>query len=448
MAFSFISGLFKKNSKEKLESVVYAPKFRVVVAEFVDNIESNIGEVITKELFKKEGLEVMYYDEPFNKNFLNLDSKELFDWIDKGQSIIDEYNADVVVWGYRENNKLRLNFQSGNQYAGSKQNFISLMDSLYVPTFKDSSEEKLPTAMIDLIHGAVISTAEPVNKEMQVYRKYILRKIIDKLIKDDSAKNLSAEFMPYIINFLGIAYLSYAWDSKDNKDFKVIKNLFETAIINQELISNPIHLGCIYYHLGQLYDSAANNIVKNSSSYFKGAIEYYVQAQKYLNRFNYPYEYGGICYRLSLLYFNYWKQKADLQALRDAVSQLREAEKVYTYALFPDFWAHIQDNLGYLLSLLGNITNSIEIGKLAITSYQNRQQVITEKKDPVSWATTQDNIADIYYKMGKSKDDVSFLEESLEYYHDALYVFENAQMEDMVKKLNISIAKVSQILNS
>lgn len=81
-----------------------------------------------------------------------------------------------------------------------------------------------------------------------------VEKIIDKLTKDNSAKAVSVEYMPYIMNFLGIIYLNYAHDNRDEKDFKITKSLFETAIKHQDLITSPLHLGCIYYHLGQLYD--------------------------------------------------------------------------------------------------------------------------------------------------------------------------------------------------
>lgn len=148
--------------------------------------------------------------------------------------------------------------------------------------------------------------------------------------------------------------MSFAGDNTAEKDFKIIKSLFETAIKHQDLITSPIHLGCIYNHLGQLYDCAAANVEKRRDAYFKGAIEYYRQAQKYLGKYTYPYDYGYISYRLAKLFFSYWRQKEDIQALRDAVFQLREAEKIYTYALFPEFWAEIQGELGYYLSLLGS----------------------------------------------------------------------------------------------
>ncbi|MDD4555857.1 MAG: tetratricopeptide repeat protein [Alphaproteobacteria bacterium] len=443
--FDFVKNIFpNSNPKKNTDMPLFAPKFKVLIIEFSDNVEGNSGEIITRMIRNKEGLEVYYFDEPFNKNFLSLDSKELFDWIDRGQTIIDRTGADVIVWGFREGDKLRLNFQSTNQYESNRKIFISLMDSLYIPASNINDEVHFPTSLIDLIHGAIISTVEAKDNELKIYRKYLLRKIINRLINDDSAKSLSIDFMPYLMNFLGIIYLSYAFENTDDKDFKIIKNLFETGIKHQDLITNPIHLGCIYYHLGQLYDCASNNINKHPLIYFKGAIEYYIQSQKYLSKYNYPYEYGSVCYRLSSLYFNYWKQKSDLQALRDAVFQLREAEKIYTYALFPEFWANIQENLGHLLAILGNLTNSNEISGLAIESYKNKQKVITEKKSPISWAQTQSEIGDIYYRLGKSNQNKELFEDALEYFHDALYIFENAKMDNEIKKLSVNIAKTSQ----
>lgn len=150
--------------------------------------------------------------------------------------------------------------------------------------------------------------------------------------------------MPYIMNFLGIIYLSYAFDKSDGRDFKIVKSLFDTAIKHQDLITSPIHLGCIYNHLGQLYDCATRYMDKNPAAYFKGAIEYYRLAQKYLSKYTYPYDYGYISYKLSKLFFNYWRQKEDIQALRDAVFQLREAEKSIPMRCFPNFGPKFRDS--------------------------------------------------------------------------------------------------------
>ncbi len=425
-----------------------AIKFRVVVIDFLDNIESNGGENLARLLSSKEGINVGFFDDIFPKNFLNLESRSLFDLIDKGQSIIEQTKADVVIWGYRENNRIRLNFQTERQYEHQEDSYISLLDSFYFPASFFEHPSQFPPAILDLIYGAVISSLVPANAPARIQKKYLLKKIIDKLSKDDSAKVVSVEYMPYIMNFLGIIYLSYAHDHQEERDFKITKSLFETAIKHQDLLNSPLHLGCIYYHLGQLYDNATRQMEHRPAAYFKGAIEYYHQAQRYLSKYTYPYDYGYISYKLSQLYFNYWRQKEDIQALRDAVFHLREAEKIYTYALFPNFWATIQGELGQKLALLGNLTKSNEINELAITSYRNQQRVITERRDPINWALIQENIGEINYRLGRQNDDREALEDALECFHDALYIFENAQNETKIKEIMTDIARTNQILNS
>ena len=421
-------------------------KFKVVVIEFADNVESRSGEVIAKKLENKEGLQVSYFDEPFNKNFLNLDSRTLFDLIDRGLSIIDRTHADVLIWGYREGDKIRINFQNARQYEKEDNAFISLMDSFYIPADLSNSEANFPTALTNLIYGGVISAINPHTKETQIQKKFLLKKIINSLSKDNSAKTLSIEYMPYVMNLLGIIYLSYAYDRGDGKDYKIVKNLFDTALNHQDLIKDPIHLGCIYNHLGQLYDSSNQYSPKRPLNHLKNAISYFRMAQKYLSKYNYPYDYGYISYKLSNLYYNYWKQKEDLQALRDAVFHLREAEKIYTFALFPNFWAELQGQLGKMLALLGSITHSSEISEVAINSYRNQQKVVTERRNPLAWAHIQEAIGNIHYQLGQNGGGNSHFEEAMEYFHDALYIYENMELSENIRKITSSISRAQRLL--
>ena len=421
--------------------------FRVGIVEFADNVESDSGKVLGRLLGQSDSLQVFYIDEPFGKAFLSLESRTIFDMIDRGQAIIDKTGADVIIWGYREGSKIRLNFQTGKQYEIEDKSFVTLLDSLYIPAAALENPALFPPALLSLIFGAVLSALTPTDTESRIYRRYLLKKTIYTLTQDNSAKQLSVEYLPYIMNFLGIIYLSYAYDQNDGRNFKTIHNLLNTALKHQDLITNPIHLGCIYYHIAQLYDSATVYTTRNPSGYFKGAISYYRQAQKYLSKYTYAYDYGYISYKLADLFFNYWKQTEDLQALRDAVFQLREAEKIYTYAVFPKFWAEIQGKLGQMLALLGSITKSTEISEVAITSYRNQQKIVSEKRNPLAWGRIQESIADIHYHLGQNGGGRSHFEEALEYYHDALYIYENLQQSGDIKKVTTGIARTRRALN-
>ena len=421
--------------------------FKVVVVEFAENIESSAGEVLTALLRSQNYLDVSYFNEPFAKNFLSLEGRTFFDFIDKGQAILDKTKADVVVWGCRENDKMRLNFQTSSQYEKSNSSVVSLLDSLYLPAEVFDNAASFPKALLNLILGAIVSCLDANNKQTAIQQKYLLRKIIKVLSADSSAKNMAIEYLPFIMNFLAIIYFSFCRRGDSEKEFKVVNNLLETAIKHQDLIKNPVHLGCIYNHWGQLHATAAEKSFKNSSKHYKNAISRYQRAQKYLGKYVYPYDYGFISFELSKLLYDYWRQKEDLQALRDSVFNLREAEKIFSYALFPEFWADIEGELGHRLSVLSSMTKNNAIAEMAINSYKNQQKIITEKRDPFVWAEIQERIGNIYYRLGRETDDRDLLEESLEYFHDALYIFENMELDDNAKRLTTSITKASHLLS-
>ena len=423
------------------------PRFKVIVADFYDSTTNNGAINLAAVLNLCEGIDATAYTQNFDHSFLNLESRNIFDLIDTGNSILSQNKADVIIWGYRDKDRVRLNFQAQYQYEDKGNSFISLMDCFYLPAeVLNDDPHKISTELILLLYGAVVSTVNSPEREMQIYRKYLLKKISAQLSQVDSLQSLEDQYFPYILNMLGIIYLSLAYDSQHDNDFKIINDLFSTALQHQNQILHPTHLGCIYYHLGQLNDCATRYTLSNSAVYFRNAIKNYQMAQKYLSKYTYPYDYGYICYKLSELYINYWKQTEDLQALRDAVFQLRESEKIYTQTLFPKFWAHIQEELGYLLHNLAHLTKSTEIYNLAVTAYQNQQKVDTEKENPLFWAAAQEKIGNIYYLQGRKDLDSSLLEDALSCFHDALYIYETARLVPNIKQTQSDINKTRQIL--
>ena len=434
------------DAENMVEDVDLGINFKVKVVEFAENIESSAGEILTALLRAKNYLDVEYFNEPFGKSFLNLEGRTFFDFIDKGQAILDKTKADVLVWGCREGDKIRLNFQTSSQYEKDNASLVSLLDCLYLPAKIFDNGTNFPASVLNLIFGAIVASINPKDKQTLVQQRYLLRKIIKELSADNSAKNMALEYMPYIMNFLAIIYLTYCRKNESEKEFKIVSNLLDTAIKHQDLVKNQLHLGCIYNHFGQLNMFAAKSLEKNQSKYYKEAISNFQRAQKYFGKYVYPYDYGFISFALSGLLYDFWRQKEDLQALRDAVFNLREAEKIFTYALFPEFWAEIEGELGHRLSVLSSLTKNNAIAELAIAAYKNRQKIITEKRDPFLWAEIQENIGNIYLRIGRENDDQELLEESLEYFHDALYIFENMELDDNSKRVTSSIARVSVLL--
>ena len=419
--------------------------FRVTVVAFEDKCNLNCGMRFAELLKRNEIFDVQFFNEPFPKGFLNLQGRNFFDFIDRGNKILKNMHSDILIWGYEENGKIRLNFQINDQYVIPNSLTMSLLDSLFVPLNYFTNIENFSKSLLLLIYGIIIAAINPMTNDQIKYKPKLLKDIITLLAEDNSPKDISREFMPYIMNMLGRIYLCNAKNNLTDQNIEIIENLFETALKNIQFMRFPIYYGCVFNNLGQLFEVAFLVNRPDNFSFLKRAIKHYQEAQKHLNK-NYPYDYGLISYRLSRLYFEYWKHTTDLQALRDAVSQLREAEKVYSYAQFPQSWHHIQGLLGYYLTSLGMTTKSNEVMQLAINSYKQQQQMFEQYTYPVEWAKIQEEIGNIYYLLGKQNDDDNFMYEARNYFNSALNVYEEIKLKDAVKETQQRLAKIKNYI--
>ena len=117
------------NNRKKTEEAL----FRVTVVAFEDKCSLNCGLRFAELLKQNKLFEVTFFKEKFSKNFLNLQGRHFFDFIDKGNKIIEATDADIVIWRYEEDGKIRINFQTENQYHIPNKLSFSLLDSLFIP---------------------------------------------------------------------------------------------------------------------------------------------------------------------------------------------------------------------------------------------------------------------------------------------------------------------------
>ena len=436
-----ISNLLKSHDKKNPQGI-----FRITVVSFEDRCNINCGFRFAELLKKNNLFDVNFFNEKFPKGFLNLQGRNFFDFIDRGQEIIRNTKSDIIIWGYEEGGKIRINFQLDNQYTIPKNLFFSLLDSIFIPLNYFSDPENFSESLMLLIYGIIIAAINPVTNEQKINKPKILQNILNLLSNDSSQQDIPREFMPYIMNMLGKIYLSNVSANLTEKDICICQNLFENSLKNKNLMRLPVYYACIYNNLGQLFEIASNSVKTDAFSYIKQSISAYREAQKFLNR-NYPYDYGIIAYHLSLLYFEFWKYTSDIQALRDAVSQLREAEKVYTITQFPHSWCHIEGLLGYYLTSLGMSTNSNEILLLAINSYKNQQKFFEQYAFPVEWAKIQEHIGHIYYLLGKINSDEKFMLEARNYFLSALDIYKNLNIKNLMADIEKRLLKIKDYIS-
>lgn len=431
-------------SAEKKETT--EAMYRVTVVAFEDKCNLNCGRRFADILQKNPLFEVNFFDETFPKGFLNLQGRNFFDFIDRGKQILSSTHSDILIWGYEENAKIRLNFQIADQYVMNESLSFSLLDSLFVPLNFFTSPESFSESLLLVICGIIIAAVPPVTNDQKNHREKLLTDIIKLLAADTSPKEISREFMPYIMNMLGKIYLSNSQKTLTEADIEIIRNLFDSALKNRQYMRLPIYYGCVYNNMAQLYETAYRLEQVDGSPHLREAIAFYQEARKYLNK-NYPYDYGLIAYRLALLYFDFWKHTTDLQALRDAVAQLREAEKVYSLAQFPQSWCKVEGLLGYYLTSLGMTTSSNEIMLLAIDSYRNQQKIYEQQVYPMEWAGIQEEIGNIYYLLGKQNEDENFMLEARNYFNSAMEIYNQLKAKSNAAETQRRLAKVRNYID-
>lgn len=432
--FKIFGNRFLKDTAGEADNRFFEP-IKVTIVAFEDGRSENCGLFLQQVLARYDFLAVNFYDEKTDKTFLNLQGKNFFDCFDTGKQILKKTKADVLIWGLRQADKIRLNFQIAKQYEADDLLTVSLLDGLYLP-FAYFEQKKLPEVMAELLAAIILMVGGE--------RPEILKKLTEDIGRKGTPQGLSVAYMPYVLNMLALVYLHAKRDVLQLKDVNLISSMLENAHNAASGIKDGLLTGSIYAHFGQLYQYAAEMFAKHKYTFYRNAAECCRRAQKYFNRYSYPYDFGILSYRLSKLYFGYWKQVSDIQALRDAVFHLREAEKIFTNATFPYFWAKIEGDLGFYLSMLGLFSHSDEISMLAVENYKKRQKVYTKDLWPLKWAKAQEDIGNIFYNSGKQLNDEEYLEEAIKYYEEAAEIYENHKLSAELKQMQVCIAKCDE----
>ena len=190
---SFWNKIFK--SEEKVSEQNDIEPVKVVVVDFDDGSQEKSGRFLESLLAEKSFLEVSFYDEGFDKTFLNLQGKNFFDFYDTGKQILKKTKADVLIWGWKKDEKLRLNLQVLKQYEKKSLLSVSLLDGLYLP-FDYFKEGTLPEVMVDLICAMILAATDS--------RADVLSELVDKIAKKGSPAGLSVEYMPYVLNTISL----------------------------------------------------------------------------------------------------------------------------------------------------------------------------------------------------------------------------------------------------
>ena len=176
---NFIKLLF--NTKlQKTRTLPKVETLKVIVVEFAEYGNYGFGSGLARLLEKNPNFSVRYFDEPFDKTFLNLQGRNFFDMVDAGNTILQKLNADVVVWGYQENENIRLNFQTANAYSDWENVSCSILESLFVPAEHFEHINFFPEILANLIEGLIAASISEQRIDLRHLKQKLLKNVIAK----------------------------------------------------------------------------------------------------------------------------------------------------------------------------------------------------------------------------------------------------------------------------
>ena len=190
---------------------------------------------------------------------------------------------------------------------------------MFVPAEYFEHINFFPEMLTNLITGIIAASISEQRIDLRHLKQKLLKGVINNFNNDGPSENGSLMYSPYVMNTVGLIYLSFSQKELSQKTFNTAKELFMNALSYKNQIMQNVHLGCIYKNLAQLYELALQQDLGGYWLLFREAITNYRTAQRYLDHYNYPYDFALISFKLSQLYFQFWKFSYDIQALRDAV---------------------------------------------------------------------------------------------------------------------------------
>lgn len=429
---------FWKKEETRSQNLKTAPVLEPImvgVLAFKDDCVLNSGQVLSRFLSEKNFFSVSFHEKASVSSGY-LENSNLMNGLEEKDIILRREKNDVIISGERQNDKIRLVFQSQGRYE-EKVPFFSALNVLYLP-LEYFQSEKIPDSVLNVITGIILSISRKIAWSL---KKQLLQQCFNRINKSAIPTDLDIFCRPYILNALACVYMVSKRDSFGAADFKAALNLLQNAQDVDNKNQDRAFVGAVYFNMGQLCQMGLQNLTTEKFDLFRCAVENYRMAQKYLDRYNFPYDFAFFAYQMAQIYFQYWKKTSDIQALRDAVFQLREAEKIFTILHFPKLWAEIQLKLGFYLSIMGTLSKNAEISFLAIKNFQNRQSVFAKKTTPYEWAKAEESIGNIYYNLGKQRQNTADFEKAVEFYLSAAEVYENLNDQENLEKIQLCVTK-------
>jgi tetratricopeptide (TPR) repeat protein len=294
-------------------------------------------------------------------------SKLRTDAEEEGRHWLDEYDADVLIWGevVKVDQMLRLWFTtSGDQKAAGASRYK--LDETILP--KNFHED----IAIQLV-AVALTGVQPATERVGNYLAAILRPVAAKirLILDSSSSGLTNFQKGDLYHAFGLAAMTVGDQAGNRNWLEQAVTAYRTALEERTQERVPLDWAATQNSLG--------NALRTLGEWERGTVR-----------------------------------------LEQAITAYRAALKERTRERVPLDWAATQNNLGNALLELAKREGSTARLEEAIAAYRAALEERTRERVPLDWAATQNNIGNAALRLAEREDGTARLEQAVAAYHAAL----------------------------
>ncbi|HEX6369473.1 MAG TPA: tetratricopeptide repeat protein [Longimicrobium sp.] len=132
----------------------------------------------------------------------------------------------------------------------------------------------------------------------------------------------------------------------------------------------------------------------------------------------------------------------------EAVTAFKAALGERTRERVPLAWAMTQDNLGNVLSGLGELESDTAHLEEAVAAYRRALEVRTRERVPLDWAATQNNLGGTLLSLYELESGMVRLEEALECLHSAAEAFAAAGADHFAAVARENLEEAQRLLDA
>ncbi|MCE2739155.1 MAG: tetratricopeptide repeat protein [Rhodobacter sp.] len=333
----------------------------------------------------------------------------------RGQAVLSQTGADVVIWGEvkNANKKLRLRFLTKSDAADNTYSLIENADDLLLePGFGEDVGALIAVKTLTLTTLTVEEQGGFLTPRME-----LALRITAPLVAEMPA-GLDADARGAIQFAHGTALWFLGRADAGTARLEQAVTAYRAALTERRQDRVPLDWAMTQNNLGSALQTLGER--EAGTARLEQAVEAYRAALTERRQDRVPLDWAMTQNNLGNALWTLGEREAGTERLEEAEAAYRAALTEWTQDRVPLDWARTQNNLGNALATLGEREAGTARLEQAVAAYRAALTEWTQDRVPLNWAATQMNLGNALYLLGAREAGTARLEQAVEAYRAAL----------------------------